>query len=93
MLRVLIADDHAVVRRGLLQIIKDAYPSAVIKEVGDSEELVKFAFKESWDIIISDMSMPGRSGMDALQQIKSQIPETKILILSVFPEEQYAVRV
>ena len=93
MLRILIGDDHAIVRRGIIQIIKDEYPSAVIIEAADAETLVNYAFKESFDIIISDMSMPGRSGMDALQQIKNQQPQSKVLILSVYPEEQYAVRV
>lgn len=93
MLRILIGDDHAIVRRGIIQIIKDEYPSAVIVEAADAETLVNYAFKESFDIIISDMSMPGRSGMDALQQIKHQQPQSKVLILSVYPEEQYAVRV
>lgn len=93
MLRILIGDDHAIVRRGIIQIIKDEYPSAIIVEAADAETLVNYAFKESFDIIISDMSMPGRSGMDALQQIKHQQPQSKVLILSVYPEEQYAVRV
>lgn len=93
MLTVLIADDHAIVRRGIIQIIKAEYPSAKIKEAGDAETLVKYALKENFDIIISDMSMPGRSGMDALQQIKSQNAQAKVLILSIYPEEQYAIRV
>lgn len=93
MLRILIADDHAILRRGIIQIIREEYPSAFIKEAEDAETLIKYAFKEEWDIIISDMSMPGRSGIDALQQIKSQNPGAKVLILSVHPEEQYAIRV
>src|SRR3984957_4745428 len=93
MLRFLIADDHAVVRKGLKQILQDAFPSALIEEVADAEELLKKVNKEEWDVVISDISMPGRSGLDVLQQIRQTHPKLPILILSVHPEEQYAIRV
>jgi len=93
MLRILIADDHTVVRRGLKQILLDEFPSAVIDEAADADFLLKKVFKEEWDVIISDLSMPGRSGMDALQQIKLHNPKLPVLILSVHSEEHYAVRV
>lgn len=93
MLRIIIADDHTVVRRGLKQILLDEFPSAVIEEAADADLLLKKVFKEEWDVVISDLSMPGRSGMDALQQIKLHNPKLPVLILSVHSEEHYAIRV
>jgi two-component system invasion response regulator UvrY len=92
MLRILIADDHTVVRKGLRQILLDEFPTAVIKEVADAEELVMKVMTEKWDVVVSDLSMPGRSGLDALQQIKLSFPDLPVLILSIHPEEQYALR-
>jgi DNA-binding NarL/FixJ family response regulator len=92
MLRILIADDHTVVRKGLRQILLDEFPTAVINEVADAEELVKKVMTEKWDVVVSDLSMPGRSGLDALQQIKISFPDLPVLILSIHPEEQYALR-
>jgi len=93
MLRVLIADDHTVVRRGLRQILLEGFPLAEVEEVADAEELVKKIIQSNWDLVISDLSMPGRSGLEALQQIKQIQPKLPVLILSIHPEEQYAIRV
>ncbi len=93
MLRVLIADDHTVVRRGLKQILLEGFPLAEVEEVADAEELVKKIIHSTWDLVISDLSMPGRSGLEALQQIKQIQPKLPVLILSIHPEEQYAIRV
>jgi len=93
MIRILIADDHAIVRKGLKQIIIDEFPSAAIIEVSDVESLVKQVIKENWDVIICDISMPGRSGVDALEQIKQIKPEVPVLMMSMHPEDQYALRV
>jgi two-component system invasion response regulator UvrY len=93
MRRFLIADDHTVVRKGLKQILQDAFPSALIEEVADAEELLKRIYKEDWDAVISDISMPGRSGLDVLQQIRQSHPKLPILILSMHHEDQYAIRV
>jgi DNA-binding NarL/FixJ family response regulator len=92
MLRILIADDHSVVRKGLRLILLEEFPNAVINEVPDAEELIKKVMTAQWDIVVSDLSMPGRSGLDALQQIKLSHPELPVLILSIHPEEQYALR-
>ena len=92
MLRILIADDHTVVRKGLRQILLDEFPTAVIEEVADAEELIKKVMAAQWDVVVSDLSMPGRSGLDALQQIKLSHPNLPVLILSIHPEEQYALR-
>jgi two-component system, NarL family, invasion response regulator UvrY len=93
MIRIIIADDHIVVRRGLKMILLDGYPGATIVDVGDAEDLVKEVIKQDWDVVISDLNMPGRSGLDALVQIKQIKPSLPVLILSIHPEEQYAVRV
>ena len=93
MIRIIIADDHTVVRRGLKQILLEGFPNAIIEEVGDAEDLIKQVIKTEWDVVISDLSMPGRSGLDALQQIKQLHPHLPVLILSIHPEEQYALRV
>ena len=93
MLKILIADDHAVVRRGLKQILLEEYPSAVIGEVSDAESLLAEIIKDEWSIVITDMNMPGRSGLDALTQIKQIAPHVPVLIMSMYPEDQYALRV
>jgi two-component system invasion response regulator UvrY len=93
MMRILIADDHAIVRRGLKQLLLEEYPSAVIEEVDDAEGLVNKTMMEKWDVVICDLSMPGRSGLDALRQIKQTSPSLPVLIMSMHPEDQYALRV
>jgi len=93
MYRFLIADDHTVVRRGLKQILLEAFPSAFIEEVSDAEDLLKKVMREAWDVVISDISMPGRSGLEVLQQIRQDHPKLPVLILSIYPEDQYAIRV
>jgi len=93
MIRILIADDHAVVRKGLKQILLEEYPSAQIGEVADAEGLLAEVMTEGWDIVVCDMNMPGRSGLDALTQIKQVAPQIPVLIMSMYPEDQYALRV
>ena len=93
MMRILIADDHAIVRRGLSEILLEEYPSAFVEEVGDADTLLNRALAENWDIVISDLMMPGRSVLEVLQQIKQHAAQLPVLILSIFPEEQYATRV
>ena len=93
MIRVLIADDHAIVRRGLRQLLLEEYPSARIEEVGDAESVISKALQDEWDVVICDLSMPGRSGLDALRQIRQSSPALPVLIMSMHPEDQYALRV
>ncbi len=93
MLRILIADDHAIVRKGLRQLLMEEYPTALVEETGDAESLINKALQHPWDVVICDMSMPGRSGLDALRQIKQSIPSLPVLIMSMHPEDQYALRV
>ncbi|RZM16113.1 MAG: response regulator transcription factor, partial [Pedobacter sp.] len=92
-MRILIADDHTIVRRGLRQILLEGFPTATIEEVPDAEEMIKKIIQAEWDVVISDLSMPGRSGLEALTQIKQLHPKLPVLILSIHPEEQYALRV
>lgn len=92
-MRILIADDHSIVRRGIKDILRDEFPFAEIVEVGDAAALMLKIIKESWDIVISDLSMPGRTALDVLPEIRQQAPNLPVLILSIYPEEQYAIRV
>lgn len=92
MLRILIADDHAIIRKGLRQILLEEYPSAIIEEVGDAESAINKTISNKWDVIICDLSMPGRSGLDVVQHVKQNFPKLPVLILSIHPEEQYAIR-
>ena len=93
MVRILIADDHAIVRKGLRLLLLEEYPSAVVEEVDDAESLVRKAIQGEWDVVICDLSMPGRSGLDALRQLKQSAPSLPVLIMSMHPEDQYALRV
>jgi DNA-binding NarL/FixJ family response regulator len=93
MIKILIADDHAVVRKGLRQILLEEYPSAKIGEAADAEALLSEVMKDDWNIVVCDMNMPGRSGLDALTQIKHVAPNLPVLIMSMYPEDQYALRV
>ena len=93
MKRIILADDHAFIRLGLIQILKDEYPAVEIKEVGDGESLIKEVMQNDWDLVISDLDMPGKSGLQALEQIKLIKPHLPVLILSIYTEDLYAVRV
>lgn len=93
MLKVLIADDHEIVRRGLKQILVEGFAFAHIEEAGDCPSLVEKALGSNWDIIVSDLAMPGGGGLEALKQIRKASPEMPVLILSIYPEDQYALRV
>jgi DNA-binding NarL/FixJ family response regulator len=91
--KIILADDHSFIRVGLIQILKDEYPSVEITEVGDGESLINEVSKNDFDLVISDLDMPGRSGLEALIQIKLIKPELPVLILSIYSEDLYAVRV
>ena len=90
--KILIADDHTIVRRGLIQILRDGLPSASIEEVEDGEGLLKKVFTGHWDLVITDLSMPGRNGLEALTQIKQQVPKLPVLVLSIHSADHYSVR-
>ncbi len=92
MMRILIADDHDIVRKGLKLILMERYPDGYFLEAGDGEELVAKAKEMDWDIIISDISMPHKTGLQALKEIKEIKPQIPILILSIYSEDLYATR-
>ena len=90
--KILIADDHAIVREGLKQIISETSDMTVADEAIDGHEVLNKALKNDYDVMVLDITMPGINGLDVLKQIKAQKPKLPILVLSVHPEEQYAVR-
>jgi DNA-binding NarL/FixJ family response regulator len=91
-MRILIADDHSIVRRGLRQILAENFKRATIGEAANSQEALERVWKEPWDIVILDLTMPGRSGLEVLKEIKRARPKLPVLILSMHPEDQFAVR-
>jgi two-component system, NarL family, invasion response regulator UvrY len=93
MIRLLIADDHAIVREGLKQIIADTPDMKVCGEAGSGDEAFDKAMRENYDVIVMDITMPGSNILDLLKKFKDHVPDTPVLILSMHPEEQYAVRV
>ena len=92
MIRALIADDHAVVRQGLIQILGNIPEITVAGEAINGQEVLDKVRAESWDVVILDISMPDRSGLDILKQLKSERPKLPVLVLSMHSEDQYAVR-
>ncbi len=93
MIKILIADDHAIVREGLKQIISETPDMSIADEAIDGHEVLNKALRNDYDVVVLDITMPGINGLDVLKQIKAQKPKLPILVLSVHPEEQYAVRV
>ena len=93
MIKVLIADDHPVVRRGLREILSAPPDMTVAGEAQNACEALELVRTGRWDVVILDIKMPGKSGLEALKQLKSERPGLPVLVLSVYPEEQYAVRV
>lgn len=91
-MRVLIADDHAIVRRGLKETIRETFPKAIFGEASTAQEALERVRQQDWDIVILDISMPGRSGLDILADLKRLRAKLPVLFLSMHPEEQYARR-
>lgn len=91
-MKILIADDHTVVRKGLTLILNEAYPHAKVDEVSDAVDLLKKILKETYTVIITDITMPGRSGIEIIKEIKEIAPKTPLLVLSIHAIEEYAVR-
>lgn len=92
-MKFLIADDHAIVRKGLAQILCDEFPDAQVKEVMNSNQVLEETRREPWDVILLDISMPGRNGIETLKQLRAEGVKSPILMLSMHPEDQYGVRV
>jgi DNA-binding NarL/FixJ family response regulator len=91
-IRILIADDHVIVRRGLKQIVAEQPDMSVVGEARNAQEVLELGRKQPWDVVVLDISMPGRGGLEVLKELKQEHPKLPVLILSVHPEDQYAVR-
>jgi two-component system invasion response regulator UvrY len=91
-LKILIADDHTVVRQGLKLILAGAFKATTFGEAQNVLELLDLLKKDNWDALVMDLTMPGNNGLDTLKQIKHDYPQVPVLILSMHPEDQYAVR-
>ncbi|MDQ1265186.1 MAG: hypothetical protein QG635_336 [Bacteroidota bacterium] len=92
MIKIIIVDDHAVVRKGLKQIFDETPDLSVIDEANSGKELLDKVRVNSYDVVILDISMPGKDGLDTLKDLKLEKPDLPVLVFTVYPEEQYAVR-
>ena len=90
--KILIADDHAVVRQGLKQILGGIPELSTVGEADDGDSTLDKVRSENWDVLVLDMSMPGRGGLDILKDVRRERPQTRVLVLSMHPEDQFAVR-
>ena len=94
-LKIILADDHAVVRQGVKQILAGAFASAVFGEASNAHDLLALVRQERWDIVVLDLTMPGSTGLDVLKllkEVRREYPSLPVLILSMYPEDQFAVR-
>ena len=92
MIRILLADDYTIIRKGVRQILAEAYPAAYIEELEDGDEWLDKIKDTNWDMVISDLTMPDRGGLDSLCRISQDFPRMPVLILSLYPKERYAAR-
>lgn len=92
-MRILLADDHALLRQGLKQILAEEFPQAEFRETGTTRETLEYVREGTWDIVLLDVFMPGRSGLAVLEEIRQSRALVPVLVLSSAPEEQLAVRV
>ncbi|MRR24183.1 response regulator transcription factor, partial [bacterium] len=94
MIRVIITDDHPIVRQGIRQILEDDRDQrfGIIDEASDSSALLEKILHNEYDVILLDISLPGRSGLDILPDIRKRAPGSKVIMLSMYPEEQYALK-
>lgn len=93
MTKVLIADDHAILRRGLIEILTHEIKDATCGEAENAEQVLALVQTQEWDVVILDVTMPGRSGIDILADLKHARPRLPVLVLSMHPEDQYGKRV
>lgn len=91
-MRVLLVDDHKILRRGLRGVIEEDYPDAHFGEAENSNTALELIYQAAWDLVLLDVNIPGRSGFDVLQEIKQVAPDTPVLVISAYPEEDFAVR-
>ncbi|MBT8401110.1 MAG: response regulator transcription factor [Rhodothermia bacterium] len=93
MTKILVADDHAVVRKGLVQIISEAMDLEVAAEASNGSEVIDLMRADEFDVVVLDINMPDKGGFETLQQLSAEFPDVPVLVLSMYSEEQYAVRV
>jgi DNA-binding NarL/FixJ family response regulator len=91
-IRILIADDHPIVREGFKQVLSETKDMVVADEAGNGQEVMSLVRNNTYDVILLDISMPGRNGLEILKELRSSYPKLAVLIVSIYPEEQYAVR-
>ncbi|TAL32335.1 MAG: response regulator transcription factor [Spirochaetes bacterium] len=91
-IRILFADDHPIVRAGFKQVLSDTPDLVVEDEAEDGRDVLEYVKKKKYDIVLLDISMPGKNGMETLKELKAGYPRLPVLILSMYPEEQYAIR-
>lgn len=92
-LKILIADDHPIVRQGLKQILASEPDVVAVGEAETAQKTLELARKQHWDVVVLDITMPGRSGLDVLKELRQERPRLPVLVLTAHPEDQYAVRV
>ena len=92
MVRLLIVDDHPLVRRGIVEVLAEAFPGGSIAEASDGAEALQAVYDGTWDLVVLDLSLPGRTGLDVLKEIRGACPRLPVLILSTYPEQQFATR-
>lgn len=92
MIKIFVADDHSLIREGIKNIISKEFDMSVVGETADPLKIIELAQQIKPDLLILDLSMPGKSGLDVLKEIKSVAPETKVLIMTMLPEDQFAKR-
>ena len=92
MTRILLADDHAIVREGLKRLLTEKLGGTVFGEAQDAKETLALALSRPWDAVVLDLSLPGRDGLDVLKELRRKRPKTPVLILSMHPEDQFGVR-
>lgn len=92
-MHILIVDDHAIVRRGLKQILDEEPGLAIVSEAENGQDVLEMSRHRTWDLVILDINLPGRNGLDILNELHYAYPKLPILILSMYPEDQYALRV
>jgi two-component system invasion response regulator UvrY len=92
MMRILIVDDHAILRRGLRALLSDAFARAEFGEASNAKQALELVGKKEWDVALLDITLPGKSGLDLLKELKAARPRLPVLVLSVHSEDQFAVR-
>ncbi|MCJ7482591.1 MAG: response regulator transcription factor, partial [Thermodesulfovibrionales bacterium] len=92
MIKLLIADDHAIFREGLKHILEEHPDIIVADEAGNGQEVLDYIWKNEYDMILLDIGMPGMPALEVLKQVKNEKPRLPVLVLSMYPEDQYAVR-